>query len=167
MTRSAYLPPPGDVAPEESYTVVVNDVPVRELLFALARDASVNVDVHPRIEGSITLNAIDQSLFQILDRISRQLDVRYEKRGDTIAIVPDTPFLRTYKVDYVNVTRDADGSISASTCPSASAGVASGASVLADTVVSDAVVVTDSWATAEGESPAAGSSAAAGVASGA
>ena len=115
VTRSAYLPPPGEVAPEETYTVVVNDVPVRELLFALARDASVNVDVHPEIQGTVTLNAIDQSLFQILDRISRQMAVRYEQRGDTIAIIPDQPFLRTYKVDYVNVTRDSAGTISAST----------------------------------------------------
>ena len=35
------------------------EVPVRELLFALARDAKVNVDVHPAIEGNVTLNAID------------------------------------------------------------------------------------------------------------
>ena len=29
----------------EVFTVVVNDVPVRELLFAIARDANVNIDI--------------------------------------------------------------------------------------------------------------------------
>ena len=113
VKRRPFVPVPVPAPPEETFTVVVNEVPVRELLFALARDANVNVDVHPDIEGNVTLNAIDQSLNQILDRISRQLSVRYENRDGTLVIVPDRPFLRTYRVDYVNVTRDASGSIGA------------------------------------------------------
>ncbi|MDX1513501.1 MAG: pilus (MSHA type) biogenesis protein MshL [Gammaproteobacteria bacterium] len=115
VRQSPYLPPPAPEPPAETYTVVVSDVPVRELLFALARDAAVNVDVHPDIEGQVTLNAVEQSLFQILDRISRQLAVRYEERDGTIVVLPDAPFLRTYKVDYVNVSRDSSGQIGAST----------------------------------------------------
>ena len=113
--QTPYLPPPEPEAPAETYTVVVSDVPVKELLFALARDAAINVDVHPDISGRVTLNAVEQTLFQILDRISRQLAVRYEERNGTIVILPDTPFLRTYRVDYVNVSRDSAGTIGAST----------------------------------------------------
>ena len=54
----------------ETYSVVVNNVNVRELLFALARDAKVNVDIHPGITGAVTLNAIDQTLPQLLTRIA-------------------------------------------------------------------------------------------------
>ena len=50
----------------ETYSVVVNNVRVQDLLFALARDAKINVDVHPGIIGAVTLNAIDQTLQQIL-----------------------------------------------------------------------------------------------------
>jgi general secretion pathway protein D len=114
VKRRGFVPIPVPAPPEETFTVVVNQVPVRELLFALARDANVNVDVHPEIEGNVTLNAIDQSLYQILDRISRQLDVRYENQDDTLVIVPDSAFLRTYRVDYVNVTRKSTGKIGAS-----------------------------------------------------
>jgi general secretion pathway protein D len=114
VKRRGFVPIPVQAPPEETFTVVVNQVPVRELLFALARDANVNVDVHPEIEGNVTLNAIDQSLYQILDRISRQLDVRYENQDDTLVIVPDSAFLRTYRVDYVNVTRKSTGKIGAS-----------------------------------------------------
>jgi len=113
VKRRPFVPVPVPAPPEETFTVVVNEVPVRELLFALARDANVNVDVHPDIEGNVTLNAIDQSLNQILNRISRQLSVRYENTDGTLVIVPDRPFLRAYRVDYVNVTRDASGSIGA------------------------------------------------------
>jgi len=67
------LPPEPEKKPER-YSVVVYDVPVRELLFAMARDASLNIDVHPAISGNITLNAINQTLPQILSRIARQVD---------------------------------------------------------------------------------------------
>ena len=44
-------PRPKPTARAETYSVVVNNVSVRELLFALARDAKVNVDIHSGITG--------------------------------------------------------------------------------------------------------------------
>jgi general secretion pathway protein D len=115
VRQTPYVPPPQATPPAEKYTVVVSNVPAKELLFALARDAAINVDVHPEIEGNITLNAVDQTLSQILDRIARQLPIRYEEHNGTLIVLPDTAFLRTYKVDYVNVTRESGGEIGAST----------------------------------------------------
>jgi MSHA biogenesis protein MshL len=105
-TQTPVLPAPAPAVELEKYTVVVNEVPVKELLFALARDAQVNVDIDPVIEGVVTINAIDQTLPQILDRIARQVDLRYEYNGDNLQIMPDMPFLRTYTIDYVNMSRD-------------------------------------------------------------
>jgi general secretion pathway protein D len=52
--------------------VVVNNVPVHDLVFALARDAKLNVDIYPGLNGLVTLNAIDQTLPQLLARIAKQ-----------------------------------------------------------------------------------------------
>ena len=109
------LPRPEPAPDLEKYTVVVNEVPVKELLFALARDAQVNVDIDPGIEGLVTLNAIDQTLPQILDRIARQADVRFEIQGKNIIVSPDRPYLRTYRVDYLNLTRESQGTIEIAT----------------------------------------------------
>lgn len=109
------LPRPKPMARPETYSVVVNNVRVQELLFALARDAKLNVDIHPEVSGSITLNAIDQTLPQLLARIARQVEMRYEIRDNTIVVVPDSPFLRTYRVDYLNMARDTQSDISLST----------------------------------------------------
>ena len=98
-----FVPPPVPRAAQETYTVVVNEVPVKELLFALARDASINADVHPSIEGFVTINAIDQPLDAVLDRVTRQLDIRYHRRDGVLVIEPDGPVLRSYRIDYVNV----------------------------------------------------------------
>lgn len=100
------LPQPKPAVRPETYSVVVNNVRVQELLFALARDARLNVDIHPDMTGTVTLNAIDQTLPQLLTRIARQVDMRYEIDGPTLVVMRDTPFLRVYRVDYVNMARD-------------------------------------------------------------
>lgn len=110
--RAVVLPPPKPAAKVETFSVVVTNLPARDILFALARDAKVNIDIHPGIQGVVTLNAINQTLPQILDRISKQVDMRYELENGSLIVMPDTPFLRSYKIDYVNMTRDSDGDIS-------------------------------------------------------
>src|SRR6185369_16284721 len=109
------LPPPSPASRPETYSVVVNNVRVQDLLFALARDAKLNVDVHSGVTGSVTLNAIDQTLPQLLGRISRQVDMRYEIDGQTLSVMRDTPYLRVYRIDYVNLARDSSSQANLST----------------------------------------------------
>lgn len=105
------LPRPRSDAQAETYSVVVNNVRLHDLLFALARDAKVNIDIHPNIQGTVTLNAIDQTLPQILDRLAAQNDLRWEVNSGTYVIRPDLAYLETYTVDYVNVSRDTSGTM--------------------------------------------------------
>lgn len=109
------LSPPKPSIKVETFSVVVNNLPAQEILFALARDAKINLDINPEIHGNVTLNAINQTLPQILNRISKQVDMRYELDNGTLMVMPDSPFLKMYKVDYVNITRDAEGGISNAT----------------------------------------------------
>jgi MSHA biogenesis protein MshL len=95
--------------------VVVSQVEISELLFAMARDAKVNVDVHPSIKGKVTLNAINQTLPQILTRLSRQVDLHYEFDGKNLVVMPDTAFVRHYTVDYVNMSRESRANTSIAT----------------------------------------------------
>ncbi len=110
--RQVPLPPPPQARIDEiRYSVTVKDVPVQDLLFAISRDTKVNIDVHSGIEGRVTLNAIDQTLKQILTRVAKQVDMRFEVDGPNLVVMPDSPYLKLYKVDYVNMTRDSSGSI--------------------------------------------------------
>jgi MSHA type pilus biogenesis protein MshL len=105
------LTPPKLSAPVPTYTVVVNDVPVKDLLFSIARDTQYNIDLFPGISGRVTLNAVNEPLPSILDRIARQADLRYETHGKTISVMPDTPYPKTYRVNYVNVSRNTTSSV--------------------------------------------------------
>lgn len=109
---SVMLPPPQPAAKVATYSVVVADVPAQQILFALARDAKINLDIQSGIQGTVTINAINQTLPQILDRISRQVEMRYELKNGTLTVMPDTPYLKQYRIDYVNMSRDAEGNIS-------------------------------------------------------
>jgi MSHA biogenesis protein MshL len=115
VRQSASISPPKPTPKVETYSVAVYKVPVQSLLFALARDAKVNVDIHAGIEGEVTLNALDQTLPQLLSRIAKQVDMRFELNGNNLVVLPDTPFLRNYKIDYVNVSRDTSSTVSIAT----------------------------------------------------
>jgi MSHA biogenesis protein MshL len=131
------LPPPKVRGKSQTYSVVVNEVPVKEILFALARESKLNIDIHPSIQGRVTLNAVDQTLPAILERLARQVDLTYKMEGKVLYIAPDAPVLRSYKVDYVNMNRDTKAFIGAaaeisSTGQSASTG-ANGSSAVTNT----------------------------------
>ena len=124
LVRSApILPPPKATSKAQTYSVVVNEVPVKEILFALARESKLNIDIHPSIQGRATLNAVDQTLPAILERLARQVDLTYKMENGVLYIAPDSPVLKTYQINYVNMNRDTTGEISVSNA------IASGESV--------------------------------------
>lgn len=112
---TSQLPPPRVQAKPITYNVVVTEVPVKELLFSLARDTKLNIDVHPNIQGVVTLNAINETLPAILDRIANQVNIRYKLEGDTLVVTPDTSYLKAYQVNYVNLSRKTTSSIGVAT----------------------------------------------------
>ena len=116
LAEAAPLPPPPTLSKAaERYSIVVNNVLAQEILFALARDAKLNIEIHPNISGTVTMNLIDQTLPEILDAIGRQIDMRYELNGRNLAIMPDSPYLKNYQIEYPNVMRNSQNSISTST----------------------------------------------------
>ena len=147
------IPPPLQIAPvlpkpqatsrPETYSVVVSNVRVQDLLFALARDARLNIDIHPGIGGSVTLNAIDQTLPQLLARIARQVDMRYELDGPNLLVMRDSPFLRTYKVDFVSASRNVKMQSQSSTQFGGAAGGAS--STTGSTATIDVASTSQLW----------------------
>ncbi len=109
---------PADPAPHRparGYSLDVRDIPVAELLLAIGRDAGLELDLHAGIDGRITLRAQDQPLHELLARIARQADIRYELRGRHLVVRPDTPMIRSYALDYVNISRDMRGTVATST----------------------------------------------------
>ncbi len=115
VREAPVVPEPTPALAQDTYSVVVTNAPLDELLFALARDAHFNIDVHPGLSGQVTLNAIDQTLLQILNRIAAQVPIRYHFEDELLVIEPDQPYLRSYYIDYVNLARTSKSDNSVST----------------------------------------------------
>lgn len=109
------LPEPAPELNESRHTVVVNDVPVKELLFSLARDADINLDIDSNIDALVTINAVNQPLSAIIDRVSEKAGLRYEFTGASLYVRVDSPFLRSYRIDYLNMDRTSSSRVSVST----------------------------------------------------
>jgi general secretion pathway protein D len=111
VQQAPIIAAPEPAEPLQTFTVVATDLPASELLFALARDARLNLDVDPAIDGRVSINAIDQTLPQILKRISRQIALRYYLDGPNLVVELDKPFTRIYRIDYLNMSRVTTSSV--------------------------------------------------------
>lgn len=122
--------------PPRGYSLDVRDIPVAELLLAIGRDAGLELDLHAGIEGRVTLRAHDQPLGELLARIARQADIRYELHGRHLVVRPDTPIIRSYALDYVNLSREMRGTVATSTqIATTGSATQAGASAAANTSV--------------------------------
>lgn len=97
--------------PTSNYSLTAVNVPVSDLLFQIAKDAGKQIDIYSGIKGSATINAVNQPLDRILDRLSDQSGFIYVMQGNIIVIKPDIPEWRNYNVDYVNINKTSEDAI--------------------------------------------------------
>ncbi|MBN2647745.1 MAG: pilus (MSHA type) biogenesis protein MshL [Thiotrichales bacterium] len=103
--------PPLNLIEKEFYSITAIKVPVTELLFQLSQDSGKEIDITNGITGLVTINALNQPLEQILDRMAEQANFVFEMRDNVIKIRPDVPEWRNYNVDYVNISKTSTDSI--------------------------------------------------------
>ena len=87
------------------FDISVDNISVRRVLQSLADQAQVNLDFDPSIDGPISLNAYGQTLSEILERIARQLPIRFERIGETIVMVRDDFYIKQYSINYPDLAR--------------------------------------------------------------
>ncbi|CAN8141536.1 MSHA biogenesis protein MshL [uncultured Thiomicrorhabdus sp.] len=104
MAPSTELPPL-DLIQKELYSITAIKVPITELLFQVSQDSGKEIDIFNGVEGTVTINAINQPLEVILDRMAEQANFVFEMRDNIIKIRPDLPEWRNYTVDYVNISK--------------------------------------------------------------
>ncbi|WP_029408086.1 pilus (MSHA type) biogenesis protein MshL [Thiomicrorhabdus sp. Milos-T2] len=105
------LPPLRGMKKNDVYSISAVNVPVNELLFKLAKDAGKEIDLYSGIAGNVTINAINQPLNSILERISEQVGFNFSVNKTTLVIKPDFPEWKNYKIDYVNIVKKSKDTI--------------------------------------------------------
>jgi general secretion pathway protein D len=98
--------------PSPLVTVSVNQtVSLRDLMFELAEQAGVDLELDPQIHGSIIFTAKDRPFNDVVDRICEMAGLSYQFKGNVLRVELDRPYIKNYKVDYMNVSRKSSSSI--------------------------------------------------------
>lgn len=132
--RDALAPQPLPMATEESFpdfapllstpeelklpsplvTVSVNQtVSLRDLMFELADQASIDLELDPQIQGSVIFTAKERPFDEVVDRLCQMAGLRYKFVNHVLRVELDRPYIKTYSVDYINLVRSGESEMSA------------------------------------------------------
>tara|TARA_R110002124_G_scaffold64985_2_gene177988 strand:- start:808103 stop:809953 length:1851 start_codon:yes stop_codon:yes gene_type:complete len=102
-----------DFTPMPIVSVSLNqNVPLRDALFELTKEAGYDIELDPRISGSVIFTARNKPFDVVIERISKIAGLRYKIEEQTLRIELDTPYSSSYKVDYLNLVRKNKSSMS-------------------------------------------------------
>lgn len=104
--------PSADLKPMPLVSISINQtVPLRDALFELASQAGYDIELDPRIRGSIIFTARDKPFDVVIERIASISGLRYKFEDEIVRVELDVPFHKTYKIDYLNYIRQNTSSI--------------------------------------------------------
>lgn len=92
-----------------------DDIPIIDLLLEIGRVANVDVIIDKNIEGGLFINVQNLPLIDVLNKIADMSDLRYTEANSSFIFEYDDPYLHTYNVSFLNVTRQGSSSMSVST----------------------------------------------------
>ena len=80
--------------------------PLKDVLIELAREARIDLELDPRIEGGIIFSAYERPFEQVVRRMADLAGLRLTMRDGVLRIELDEPFHVNYKVGYLNIVRN-------------------------------------------------------------
>ena len=87
-------------------------IPLRDVIYEIAKQAQYDVELDPRITGSIIFSARNRPLDVVIERIADIAGLRYSFNDEILRVEIDTPYHETYKINYLTLKRTNTSSIS-------------------------------------------------------
>jgi MSHA biogenesis protein MshL len=128
---SALLPPVSQLADqlpkaravlEERFNVSFNNVPVQQFFNSIVAGTRYNMLINPEVNGTITANLKDVTLFEALDAVRELYGYDYKVEGTRIYIRPLTMQTKMFKVNYLTAIRRGVSSLRVSSTSVSNAG---------------------------------------------
>ncbi len=109
-----YMATPSDkLKPMPLVSLSVNQgVPLKDVLYELAEQADYDLELDPRIRGSVIFSARNRPFDEVIEKLSASAGLRYKFDVDSVKIELDTPYHEIYKVNYLAYVRTNTSSIS-------------------------------------------------------
>jgi len=90
---------------DERFNVAFNNVPARQFYNSIVTGTRYNILVHPDVQGNVSANLKDVTLFEALDAVREMYGYDYKVDGTRIAIRPLTMQTRMFQVNYLTGNR--------------------------------------------------------------
>lgn len=131
-----YMATPSDkLKPMPLVSVSVNQsVPVKDVLYEAAEQAGYDIELDPRIKGSIIFSARNRPFDQVIDRIAESAGLRYKFEDDSVRVELDTPYHEIYKINYLSYVRSNTSTVSNDVSVVSGGGADTGSKFKADSV---------------------------------
>lgn len=94
---------------------VSESMKLRDIFVQLARKAGVNIFIAQDIAGSVAFEAKSRPFLDIIRDICSSCYLKYSIRGDCLKIENDAPFTKVYDLQFLNIQRKTQSSVSIST----------------------------------------------------
>ncbi len=108
----AMMMPKVETSPLEArFDLNVNNTPAKEVFAAIGSGTRYNMLPLPGVEGNITLNLKDVTVFEALDTIRALYGYEYKVEGKSVYIQPVTLQIKLFKIDYLAAMRDSSSSL--------------------------------------------------------
>lgn len=100
---------------DRAISLNVVNLPLNVLLYSLAEEAKLQLLLEGKHDHPVTLRVIERPLSDILASVAQQAPFRWQLNGQELRISPDLPYMQTYPVNYLNLTRHMQGSVGLAT----------------------------------------------------
>lgn len=107
---------------------VTDDVPLKDVLLELAKLADIDIELDAGISGGISFIAKEKPFNEVIERIASLAGLRYSMKNGVLRVERDTPHIKSYAIDFLNIDRDSESTVSLSTSVQSSSSGSSGSS---------------------------------------
>lgn len=116
LTQILAAPRPPAIGERQLVSIAVtDDIPLKDVLFELAKLADVDIELDAGIEGGISFVANDKPFNEVIDRIADLAGLRYSMRKDVLRVERDVPYMESYVLDFLNIERSSASNVNIST----------------------------------------------------
>ncbi|MBX2823903.1 MAG: hypothetical protein KTR33_04175 [Gammaproteobacteria bacterium] len=100
---------------EPEYSIDAIDLPLDALLYSLAEQAGLELRLQGEFGQTVTVRFVDLSFTAALEALAEQQHFRWTLSPAQLTVYPDEPYLQTYPVDYLNLSRTVKSSLGLAT----------------------------------------------------
>ncbi len=104
---------------------ITENMSLKDVFLELGRLANIEIAIDPNIQGKVILTTKNRPLLDVIKRITESANLRFKITDGILKIEQDTAFIKSYNVNFLDLNRKSNHSLSLST-KSSSEGLTSG-----------------------------------------